>query len=404
MHKYLLESGAPLPVAGRVQEYAWGKVGTTSRIAGFLRGEVPSVPLAEYWLGCHPKGPAEVILPDGTRCSLLDILPGIEALPFMVKVLSINPDFGLSIQSHPDIALAQNLHASDPQHYPDPFHKPEVGVALTPVRLLYDIKPASALCEAMKAYPEVLGLLSDGTCAAVQAYDGGGGDSATAVRRGVFADCITAEADAVRGVIEAILNRQIGMGAKAEPEEVLLVRRLAKTHGLGDVGLVALLIMNIVHLEPGEGIFISANVPHAYLDGDLVECMACSDNVIRAGLTSKFRDVETLVTTTKYASRNGPYGAAKRELSSHYTEFVLPVREFRLGVIHAGARDVPVDLREGHALALCIGGQAHISSGAMKASVTLGDGGAVLLPKGQSGCRVSTDSGQVFIACAGGTL
>jgi mannose-6-phosphate isomerase len=46
-----------------------------------------------------------------------------------------------------------------------------------------------------------------------------------------------------------------------------------------------------VHLEKGEGIFQTAGVPHAYLQGQNVEVMASSDNVLRGGLTNKHIDV-----------------------------------------------------------------------------------------------------------------
>ncbi|VEL41280.1 unnamed protein product [Protopolystoma xenopodis] len=49
--------------------------------------------------------------------------------------------------------------------------------------------------------------------------------------------------------------------------------------------------------------FIIANVPHAYLLGDCIECMACSDNVIRAGLTTKFKDVNCLLAMLDYTPR-----------------------------------------------------------------------------------------------------
>jgi mannose-6-phosphate isomerase class I len=48
-------------------------------------------------------------------------------------------------------------------------------------------------------------------------------------------------------------------------------------------------------LNKGESIVISADEPHAYISGELVECMVNSDNVIRGGLTPKFKDTETLV-------------------------------------------------------------------------------------------------------------
>jgi hypothetical protein len=41
-------------------------------------------------------------------------------------------------------------------------------------------------------------------------------------------------------------------------------------------------------------VFISANIPHAYLEGNCVEIMACSDNVVRAGMTKKHKDLENL--------------------------------------------------------------------------------------------------------------
>jgi len=45
------------------------------------------------------------------------------------------------------------------------------------------------------------------------------------------------------------------------------------------------------HIKPAarQAIYLAANVPHAYVSGELVECMATSDNVVRAGLTPKLR-------------------------------------------------------------------------------------------------------------------
>lgn len=62
-----------------------------------------------------------------------------------------------------------------------------------------------------------------------------------------------------------------------------------------DVGVLSIFFLNILQLKPGQAIFLAANEPHAYLSGDCIECMACSDNVIRAGLTPKFKDVDTLL-------------------------------------------------------------------------------------------------------------
>lgn len=63
-----------------------------------------------------------------------------------------------------------------------------------------------------------------------------------------------------------------------------LLPRLAKQNDVTDPGnLVALLTMNYLILQKGEAIFVPADGIHAYLSGDIVECMARSDNVINTG-------------------------------------------------------------------------------------------------------------------------
>jgi mannose-6-phosphate isomerase len=47
--------------------------------------------------------------------------------------------------------------------------------------------------------------------------------------------------------------------------------------------------------------FLQADDIHAYISGDIVECMAASDNVVRAGFTPKFKDVSTLVSMLTYS-------------------------------------------------------------------------------------------------------
>jgi mannose-6-phosphate isomerase len=65
-------------------------------------------------------------------------------------------------------------------------------------------------------------------------------------------------------------------------------------------------------------------VPHAYLKGNIVECMASSDNVIRAGLTPKFSDIPALleVVTDRPVIRYSPNAPS-------YV-YPAPVSEFRV--------------------------------------------------------------------------
>lgn len=63
-----------------------------------------------------------------------------------------------------------------------------------------------------------------------------------------------------------------------------LFRRLEEQCGKHDNGsLVALVCMNYVVLEKGSALYIPADGIHAYLSGNIVECMARSNNILNTG-------------------------------------------------------------------------------------------------------------------------
>jgi mannose-6-phosphate isomerase len=68
-----------------------------------------------------------------------------------------------------------------------------------------------------------------------------------------------------------------------------------------DIGLFVQFFLNYVKLQVGEAMFLRADDIHAYLSGDIIECMASSDNVVRAGFTPKFKDVDTLTSMLTYS-------------------------------------------------------------------------------------------------------
>ena len=62
-------------------------------------------------------------------------------------------------------------------------------------------------------------------------------------------------------------------------------------------------------------------MPHAYIEGELLECMVNSDNVVRGGLTPKLKDAATLVEILPYDSRAAPeiWQGATLATSDHFT-------------------------------------------------------------------------------------
>lgn len=97
----------------------------------------------------------------------------------------------------------------------------------------------------------------------------------------------------------------------------------------GDVGVLSLFFLNLLYLQPGESIYLGANEIHAYLSGDCIECMACSDNVIRAGLTPKFKDVQQLLASLNYTGSPASLKLFQpKDLDANVKLFAPPVPDF----------------------------------------------------------------------------
>ena len=95
-----------------------------------------------------------------------------------------------------------------------------------------------------------------------------------------------------------------------------------------DVGLFSFFFFNLLNLKPGQAIFTDAGEPHAYIEGNIIECMANSDNVVRAGLTNKYKDVDTLIDVIKYNFKK--YNIINEEQIEDNVIFKTSAEEFQL--------------------------------------------------------------------------
>ena len=94
--------------------------------------------------------------------------------------------------------------------------------------------------------------------------------------------------------------------------------------GVCDRGIFSLYLMNLVHLKPGEGIYQAPGVLHAYMEGQNIECMATSDNVIRGGLTAKHIDIDQLLKIVEFKS------VPPQIIKPEEGEYETPASEFQL--------------------------------------------------------------------------
>ena len=303
----------PYLLHNRIQPYEWGSRGPGAFIPRLLGIEPePGQPYAELWIGAHPSAPSQVEL-CGRLVPLPELIgwepelvlgPAVAAkfhgsLPFLLKVLSAARP--LSIQVHPDRAQAQRLHARDPQHYPDPNHKPEVAIALDGLSALAGFKPFGGILGALERTPELAELAGPVLLRDLAAAATAPPSTQQALVRRLYGALVESASDgeaALLGALERLERRLRGRAHLAEEEALFL--DLRREYPGPDIGLLTVFLLNLVHLKAGQGLYIGAGVPHAYLRGNIVECMAASDNVVRAGLTSKFKDAAALAEVLTY--------------------------------------------------------------------------------------------------------
>lgn len=75
---------------------------------------------------------------------------------------------------------------------------------------------------------------------------------------------------------------------------------------------------------------------------DCVECMACSDNTIRAGLTSKFKDVDALCSDLTFEMIQPPYFSPKI-IGPGIREYAPPVQEFAVHELRVISNNFTMD-------------------------------------------------------------
>jgi len=307
----------PYRLHNQIQNYAWGTRDNEAFIPHLLQFDPePGVPYAELWIGTHPKAPSQVELPDGSKMSLHDwiaqeprtalgkaVNARFGGLPFLFKVLSAGQS--LSIQAHPTKTQAETLHEQDPAHYPDDNHKPEIAIALDHLTALMGFKPFDQLAGTLSRYPEIADFVGWETVNRIVTATTPSEVIKATLTRELFAALIqhAIEDPVALGTAVDALSQRLTGGYDHPTEAETLFLELRERYGSQDVGLFALFLFNIVHLRAGEGLFTEAGIPHAYLKGNIVECMASSDNVVRVGLTPKYRDAVTLIKIVDTAPR-----------------------------------------------------------------------------------------------------
>ena len=279
------------------QNYDWGQYSNCSLVAIALKKNEQEVDenkkYAEYWMGTHPNGPSKIIK-ENKEILLSDEING--QLSYLFKILSINKP--LSIQLHPDKAFAEILHKKYPKIYKDDNHKPELFIALSDFELLFGLVELNKAIEIVKKYKECFNLKESEELIknpSIEKYK-------NFIERLIFLN-----KEEYEKILKLILESK-------ESKDNYLIKKLYDNYGL-DSGILISLFMNYLHKKKGEAVFIDENIPHSYIYGNCLELMACSDNVIRLGLTPKLVDKENFDKIVKINFEDMIYDKSNRDES-----------------------------------------------------------------------------------------
>jgi mannose-6-phosphate isomerase len=311
LHSYNMKKDHKVfKLRGKVQNYAWGGSAFIPELLGV--GNPEQRPFAEYWMGAHDNGTAELedgeepVIPLNTyiqkhpEASLGSYTMGrFGRMPYLLKILDVKDM--LSIQVHPTKRNAELEFAAEnkkgvplnaaERNYKDDNHKPELMLALSEFWLLHGFKPEAELAEILLAVPELSFL---GPVFSRQGY------------QELYKTVMEMPQGKVNGILQPLLDRIVPLykeGELKKSEEHFWAARAALTYnepGRVDRGIFSIYFFNLLNMHPGEAIFQDAGMPHAYLEGQNVEIMANSDNVLRGGLTPKHVDVPELLKHVRF--------------------------------------------------------------------------------------------------------
>jgi mannose-6-phosphate isomerase len=332
-----------------IMPYSWGSRTAIASLTG--RATPSDGPEAELWMGAHPVAPS-IVERDGSRRTL-ELVVGSDPhrelgaavvrelgprLPFLLKVLAAAEP--LSLQAHPNAEQARAgwdeeerravPRDAPTRNYKDASHKPELLCALTRFEALSGFRSVDATLLLF----ETLAIAElDSALVPLRSSRDARGLADTFRRLLTMPD--PERRRAVEATVKACESPRAHVGDAFARERAMVVR-LAELYP-GDIGVVSALLLELVHLEPGEAIYLGAGNLHAYLTGTGVEIMASSDNVLRGGLTKKHIDVAELLRILDFDAGPAPIVRA-RSLDEHESVYDTPAREFRLSSLHVNGR------------------------------------------------------------------
>ncbi|MEY4098368.1 MAG: mannose-6-phosphate isomerase, class [Bacteroidota bacterium] len=363
---------------GKHRHYDWGGKTFLPNLMGVEN--VNHLPYAEYWMGAHALAASIIQTPDGEKdlAQLIkeqpaqwlgkDIATKFKALPYLYKILDVQEM--LSIQVHPskenavigfkaEEAKGISIDAAN-RNYKDENHKPEVMVALSDFWLLHGFLAPAILEERLNSYIYFRPLMNE-----FRGVD----------YQNLYSFFMQLPMEASDAILKPLLEEAAEAVARGTVTKKDPHYWTNKYYADGipakniDKGIFSIYILNIVNIPKYQGIFQGAGILHAYLEGQNIELMANSDNVLRGGLTPKHVDVKELNQHVSFVPTY-PLILKGEMLNDQETNYPCPVPDFGLTKLRLNAGEVYTISTYSLELLLVMEGEVVIEDIAYKAGDT----------------------------------
>lgn len=364
-----------------IKDYDWG---TTTALSALFNIDNPNQShQAEIWMGAHPAGSSTVMDAEGKQIKLDDLIaqnpPHIlgqqtyktyHALPFLFKVLSAQSS--LSIQVHPELSKAklgyekenkQGIPLNSPKrNYKDPNHKPELLYAITSFWAMNGFRPITEILSLftklnLQIINDEIAILTDN-------------QSDKGLQR-FFHYLLTLDNHLKQ---QAIFELRSSIEIMNE-RPFSIIKEIAQKYP-DDIGLFMPLILNVIQLKPGQAMYLHAETPHAYLQGTGLEIMANSDNVLRAGLTPKYIDIQELLANTNFNSIPFDKILTSPQYHDNKIDFPVPVDDFKFAILNSDSIE-QIEKVTGPEILFCIHGKVIVTT--TTDTITLSPGESVFI-------------------------
>ncbi len=363
---------------GKHRHYDWGGKTFLPNLMGVEN--VNHLPYAEYWMGAHASASSIIQTKEGAKdlAQLIkeqpnqwlgkDIATKFKALPYLYKILDVRDM--LSIQVHPskenavigfkaEEAKGISIDAAH-RNYKDENHKPELMVALSDFWLLHGFLAPATLEERLNSNSYFKPLVNEfkaGDYQNLYTY---------------FMQLPMAASDAILKPLLEEAAKEVAKGTVSKNNPQFWANKYY-ADGIPskniDKGIFSIYILNIVNIAKYQSIFQGAGILHAYLEGQNIELMANSDNVLRGGLTPKHVDVNELIQHVSFVPTY-PSILKAVKLNDQERNYPCPVPDFGLTKLSLNEGEVYTISTYSLELLLVMDGEIIIEDIAYKAGDT----------------------------------